>query len=101
MAKLEVDFSNLNNLEQLFDDIISNYDRVINNSKNTYIPYDFQKKYSFQENHSNILKDREALIELKKWTINSLKELHDLNDILVKQAGNLPINTIKSKDFFI
>ncbi len=101
MSKLDVDMSNLYNLEQQFSDLIRTYENVLSISKNTYIPYRFQKKYAFNENYSNIAKDKQKLLEIQTWVSDSLKDLRVINEALQKQANNLPENSIKDKDFFI
>ncbi len=99
MSKIEIDLASVEQVEILLNDVIDIYNKAIATIENTSIPYNFERKYAYQNNYSAIKRDKNNLIELKDFVKNSVKDLNSLDETLTNQARNLPTNSIKQKDF--
>lgn len=101
MAKVEIDINNVYQVRILLDDVIDIYSKAINTLKSTSIPYNFEKKYAYNNNYSNLKKDKSDLIELRDFVEKSVRDLNSIDSSLLKQSRNLPTSPIKEKDFLL
>lgn len=101
MTKINIDISSVETVNTMLDDVINIYNKVISVLNYTVVPYSFEKRYAYQNNYSNLKKDKDKLVELKDFVNKSLKDVNSIDEALSNQAKNLPMNQIKDKDFSI
>ena len=99
MTKINIDTTSVKTVDTMLGDVIDIYDKMISVLDYTVVPYNFDRRYAYQSNYSNLKKDKNKLVELRKFVNDSLSDLDSLDEALSNQAKKLPLNQINDKDF--
>ena len=99
MTKINIDTTSVKSVDTMLGDVIDIYDKMISVLDYTVVPYNFDRRYAYQSNYSNLKKDKNKLVELRKFVNDSLSDLDSFDEALSNQAKKLPLNQINDKDF--
>lgn len=99
MTKINIDTTSVKTVDTMLGDVIDIYDKMISVLDYTVVPYNFDRRYAYQSNYSNLKKDKNKLVELRKFVNDSLSDLDSFDEALSNQAKKLPLNQINDKDF--
>lgn len=98
MSKVNLNYSNIsiNCINQL-DSAINYLNDVIRYLQQHSVPYDFNRKSSYDNSLSNIKKQRDELINIKEWIVSSNKNYDSMIEKLESQAIQLPTYKLKKR----
>lgn len=98
MGKVNLDYSNIpaNALNQL-DNAINYLNDVIRYLQQNSIPNDFYRKNTFSTCLSSLKNQRDKLVDIKSWVVNSNKNYDSMIEKLEEQAFQLPTYKLKKR----
>ena len=98
MAKVELDYGQISNsCITSIDNVIDSLNNAINYLQQNSIPSDFYRKNTLSNTISDLKSQRDNLVYVKNWLVNSNANYNSMIDKLNIQANKLPVYQVKRR----